>query len=58
VGTRLQLHSRQRRNMSFVWLRYRILLKVACCAQKIGFGVDLIQMAVDGSSHQTLILLE
>jgi hypothetical protein len=42
VGTRLQYHSEQRRNKSFVRLGYRITLKVAHCTQETGSEVGLV----------------
>jgi hypothetical protein len=58
MGTRLQYHSGQRRNKSFVRLRYRIPLKVARCTRETRSRVGLIWMTTDSWSLQTLILLE
>jgi hypothetical protein len=41
-GTRLQYHSGQRRNKSFMRLGYRIPLKVECYARETGSGISFI----------------
>jgi hypothetical protein len=55
VGTRLQSHSGQRKNKSFVRLEYRIPLKVDHSAWKTRSRASLVKMIADSWSLQTLL---